>query len=606
MIIGVVIILVVAIGLLWLWKKNKTDFNSKSTLPKPNKIDVVEKVISEDPEVFIDELGKSYFWVEKSREVPRKTYIKADFYGKYWGIIDDPFTNQFEHFKFYDFSFYEVVLKNAIYNDNENEPFELDNIYNIPREKLPKLIHTILEKDGKEYEVNLYEPLFNLKKFKSNRKLHQDDGNEVFGTIETEVVGYILDFKNEIFFEKQYLIEEVISNPVSKPDAEIPKIHKLNIPTGNIEIDRNEKRIEYFYSDYKNTYWGPWKRDKLIGSNSGLGCLSILAGIFAAIFWIGFLLMVLPQMMLLVPFFLLLLLLNLISTRFLGLIFRFLGFLILIGFIITLFQFFRNTTTFISPPRTSYLEDPQEKIIKKRVTTGNVPLTYDTLIYHYRVWNDYDGKKFEGEIWTKKSDYFQSQYFKNNLNFNIYDENSYDKIIYHIKENDKNKLNGVYQLFDSIKKKESLNKIKFAEMIVSFVQDIPYSVVVPLDCNPKLYDDEFLKNYLGSSNARCDGFAKFGINSPVEFMTRLHGDCDTRTLLLYTIFAHYDYDVALFSSEFYRHSILGINLPLKGTYYPYENQRYFLWETTAPNIKAGILPKEISNLKYWRISLKSK
>jgi hypothetical protein len=148
--------------------------------------------------------------------------------------------------------------------------------------------------------------------------------------------------------------------------------------------------------------------------------------------------------------------------------------------------------------------------------------------------------------------------------------------------------------------------VKFAELLVSFVQDIPYAVIVPDDCNPNLYDDKFIREYLSSENASCNGFQKFGINSPVEFMSNLYGDCDTRTLLLYTMLAHYGYDVALFSSEYYSHSIIGVNLPISGIAYTYENQRYVLWETTAPNIKAGVLPKEISNLKYWRISLKSK
>lgn len=179
-------------------------------------------------------------------------------------------------------------------------------------------------------------------------------------------------------------------------------------------------------------------------------------------------------------------------------------------------------------------------------------------------------------------------------------------MIFLIKENDKQKLKGVYQLFDSIKNYENLSYIKFAELIVSFVQDIPYSVVLPGDCDPNLYNDKFIYKYLRSKDARCDGFEKFGINSPVEFMSNLYGDCDTRTLLLYTMLSHYGYDVALFSSEFYNHSIIGINLPINGIKYKYKNQNYVLWETTAPNIKPGILPKEISNLNYWRISLKSK
>jgi hypothetical protein len=62
----------------------------------------------------------------------------------------------------------------------------------------------------------------------------------------------------------------------------------------------------------------------------------------------------------------------------------------------------------------------------------------------------------------------------------------------------------------------------------------------------------------------------------------------------------------LLSSEFYGHSLLGINLPINGIVYNYNNQNYVLWETTALNCKPGIVPNEISNLNNWRISLKSK
>ena len=183
---------------------------------------------------------------------------------------------------------------------------------------------------------------------------------------------------------------------------------------------------------------------------------------------------------------------------------------------------------------------------------------------------------------------------------------SIDRIIFNLKENDKNKLNGLYDLFDSINNKNKLSKVKFAEMVVSFVQDIPYAIILEKGCNASLYSDRFTRNYLLNPNSICDGYQRFGINTPVEFIANLKGDCDSRTVLLYTIFSHYDYDVTVLSSEFYGHSILGIDLPVNGTAYAYRSQRYVMWETTAPNCKPGIIPNEISNLNNWRISLKSK
>lgn len=595
----VIIIIVIAVILYFLFWNKKTDDKAIAVSEDDkNKTDYIEAEELTDEEIYTDENGQ-YKLVEKTREIPRRTYIKARLNGKYWGEIDEHYSNQFAQSKFFDFNIYKVTLKNAVYG---NTPFQLEQDLRIPRERLPKLLHTIIEKDGKEYEVNLHEPVFADIKF--NRKLHQDVGNEVFGTIDAIVTGYILDFTKEIYFEKDYIVPSNEIIPV--PTLEEPVLAKTNTPTGNVEHNRNYKRIEYFYSDYKKTYWSDWKYTKPVTTTDNEGCLSSVIGLLAGIIGIAFLLMLLPQIAVILPFFLILFLLNLIPARFFSWLFRIIGILLLFGFIASLFHFFNTATTRTYIPKPVVTEKPEERRTHTEpiIDTLDNKAVNDTIIKHFRVWQDYDGNQYEGTIWTSKSDFAKAKYFKNNLILNS--SRAYDEMIYRLKENDKNNLSGVYQLFDSIRQKEQLSNVKFAELIVSFVQDIPYTVIVPDDCNPKLYEDKFIKEYLSSDDARCDGFEKFGINSPVEFMSNLNGDCDTRTLLLYTILAHYDYDVALLSSEYYAHSIIGINLPLSGIAYRYQNQRYVLWETTALNIKAGVLPKEISNLNYWRISLKSK
>lgn len=597
----IIIIIIIAVILYFLfWNKKTDDKTIAVSKDEKNKILYEQAEELTEEEIYTDENGQ-YKLLENTREIPRRTYIKATLNGKYWGEIDEQYSNQFEHSKFFDFNIYEVTLKNAVYGV---VPFELEQDLRIPREKLPKLLHTVLEKDGKEYEVNLHEPTFTDIKF--NRKLHQVEGNEVFGTIDAAAAGYILDFTKEVYFEKEYIvpINEII--PVSK--IEDPVLTKINTPTGNVEHNGNYKRTEYFYSDYKQTYWGEWKYTKPPTTTNNEGCFSSVIGLLAGIIGIAFLLMMLPQMAVVLPFFLILFLLNLIPARFFSWLFRILGILLLLGFVASLFHFFNTAATRTYVPKPVITEQPEERKTHTEPIIDKIDnkAANDTIIKHFRVWQDYDGNQYEGTIWTRKSDFAKAKYFKNNVILNSNSSRAYDEMIYRLKENDKNNLSGVYQLFDSIRQEEQLSNVKFAELIVSFVQDIPYTVIVPDDCNPNLYEDKFIKEYLSSEDARCDGFEKFGINSPVEFMSNLNGDCDTRTLLIYTMLAHYGYDLALFSSEYYAHSIIGINLPISGTAYQYQNQRYVLWETTAPNIKAGILPKEISNLNYWRISLKSK
>jgi len=557
---------------------------------------------NDEYEVFTDENDLEYKLVQKTKEIPRRTYIKANLNGKFWGEIDENYSNQFANSNFYDFTIYEVALHNSEYS---KAPFKIIQDYNIPREKLPKLLKTILQKDGKVYEVNLHEPTFELGSLKFNRKLHQVEGNEVFGTIDAVVTGYILDFIVEHYTEKEYLIP--ISDSTSQIILSEPKLTKTGNPTGTVDYKENYRRIEYFYSDYKTTYWSDWKYSKPSNTSNKEGCFSSLLGLIGIILGIGFLLLILPSLAYILPFFLIIFLLNIIPSKLYNWVFRFIAVIILIGFVASLFHLFSDsTTTFIPEP--IIVENPkeQETQISPIIDTVNNVAKADTLIKHYRVWKDYDENKYEGYIWTKRSDYNNSKQYKNNLNTRQNTPRGYDEIIYLLKEKDKQKLKGVYQLFDSIRVNNHLSNIKFAELLVSFVQDIPYAVILPDDCNPRLYDDKFIQDYLNSKNARCDGFEKFGINSPVEFMSNLYGDCDTRTLLLYTMLSHYGFDVALFSSEYYSHSIIGVNLPIDGIAYKYGHQRYVLWETTASNIRPGILPKEISNLNYWRISLKSK
>src|SRR5690606_11103040 len=352
---------------------------------------------------------------EKTREIPRRTYIKAVLNGKYWGEIDEQFSNQFAHSKFFDFNIYEVTLNNAEYSEF---PFEINENYNIPREKLPKLLHTILQKDGKAYEVNLHEPIFELGSIKFNRKLHQNEGNEVFGTIDAVVTGYILDFTKEVYFEPEY-IGTILKNTHIQ-GVEEPILYKTNVPTGNVKYKGNYINTEKFLSNYKDTYWEGWKYSKPSTTTNTEGCFSSVIGLLAGIIGIAFLLMMLPQMAILLPFFLILFLLILNPARFFSWLFRMIGILLLLGFVASLFHFFNTTTTQTYIPKPVVTEQPEER--KTHTEPIIDPLdnktVNDTIIKHFRVWQDYDGNQYEGTIWTKKSEFTKAKYFKNNLTLN--------------------------------------------------------------------------------------------------------------------------------------------------------------------------------------------
>ncbi|MEI6697019.1 MAG: hypothetical protein WCO13_13245 [Bacteroidota bacterium] len=564
-----------------------------------------------DDEIFIDENGDKYQNVTKTIEIPRKTFILGKLTGKYWGELDFEKERFKLNSKFYNFKLYEAEIQITDRNEHPKGPFKFIADASFSKDKLPEILCCKISDNSitGEYEIILHEP--KVKDVKIDRKHHQIEGNETFGIITAEITGYILDSFTETYIEKIPVIDYPIEGSTindNQPKYTINTLTKTNITTGNIEYKDNYIRHEYYYSDFKQKYWGGWTFNRSPKNYNQEGCLSSFFWIIFIIIGISFLLLLLPNLMFILPFLLLPLLFRLFSSSIWFWILRIIGGALLLLFLISIIFAISNVkrNTYIPTP---VVQDVPEEVIPKvepiTDTLGNS--TNDSLIVHYRKWKDYEGNEYAGKFWVKTSDYHNSRSYKNNL-YIANDDNisGYDKMLFSIKEKDKNSLDGLYQLFDSIKKSNTLSNSKFAEMIVSFVQDIPYSVILPYGCDASLYSDNFIREYLSSPNARCDGNERFGINTPVEFLASLNGDCDTRTLLLYTIFQHYSYDVALLSSEQYSHSMLGINTFYKGKAYYYQNQRYVFWETTSPNIKPGVLPTELSNTNYWRISLKSK
>jgi hypothetical protein len=595
----VIIIVIAALGLLLFLTNRKTDSKTTNEISASDQADESIEDPADEIPVHIDENGNHYRIIEKTREIPRKTFIKGVLNGKYWGEIEEELSFRFTHSQFYDFNIYEVSLKNALYGSS---PFRLLEDLSIPRERLPKHLNTILEKDGKEYELNLHEPIFENIRF--NRKLHQNEKDEVFGTIDAVVTGYVLDFIEEKYTEREYL--HVTSVPADvESEFDEPEPSKTLTPTGKVEYDGDYKRNEYYYSDYKKTYWGDWEHSRH-ATGEKEGCLSIFNDLATGIVGIAFILLILPQVGIILPIIAIPLLLNSISGKLFGRLSRIFGILILLGMALGLYQFIRNSSQ-PAVVKEKALENEQERnrITMPIIDSVDGKQVEDTLIKHYRSWKNYDGKQFEGMVWTKNSSFMNAKRYKNGMNIDQNDKKGYDQLIYQLKEYDKGQLEGVYRLFDSILENNRFERIQFAELIVSFVQDIPYTLIVPGECDSKLYNDKFINQYLSSPGARCDGNEAFAINSPVEFMSSLNGDCDTRTLFLYTVLARYNYDVTLLSSEYYAHSLIGVNLPINGTSYQHQDKRYVLWETTVPNLKAGIIPSELSNMNYWRISLKS-
>ena len=218
------------------------------------------------------------------------------------------------------------------------------------------------------------------------------------------------------------------------------------------------------------------------------------------------------------------------------------------------------------------------------------------------MWKDFDNHKYEGKYYIYKDDIAKSTYNLKNLKSLNLDKFGY--IYSNVYQSDKNSLNGVYEMLDKIRVSQKLDNVEFANTIVSMVQSIDYVLVLEEGCTDPVVLQNRQVQQMINSGISCDGYAPYGLKTPTQFLSDLKGDCDSRTLLLYSIFKHYNYKVAIINSEVYEHSMLGLDLPgASGMYKPYNGVRYYFWETTNNGFKIGEIPKENGNLNYWKIEL---
>lgn len=212
-----------------------------------------------------------------------------------------------------------------------------------------------------------------------------------------------------------------------------------------------------------------------------------------------------------------------------------------------------------------------------------------------RGWFDYNKNSFCLDYTIKNKTYKTSHSLKvnyrhpNTKNYITFWKKIYNKLYL----NDKDKLTNIYDSLSSIKVEHQLNRTDFAKVIVSFVQDIPYTYLFTGNgcATRENKNDDCLENvYLG-------------ILSPVEFMHSLYGDCDTRTVLLYCILKHFNYNPLILISRSYRHSMLALNIQSTGKYILHNGIKYYFWETTGKGWLAGIIPPDMNNILKWDVAL---
>lgn len=542
----------------------------------------------------------------------KRIYIVGEIFIKYYALQDEVLTENINdiYFKIHPTQVTARVYEGDIYR-NEEPPADVNTIFSNSQPSQFILTNTatevIYENHKNFYELEIRNPII-LNPTISDVTKHEGIS---YGTLSGDLYAFF-EFKEER--EVEVIVEECFGETGRKEE--------------NSDENNVYRRLEYYNSDC-TTYWGPWIAEPIrqpsratdhydpsynftkqgfrkwhqSDATKGAGC-----GFIPTLLFLGFFLLILlpmfnPLTWLLILIALLLLLRN--SGWFLNTIFR-IGTLMLALFTLAaIWSLFMGNNHNI---QSNAIDDGQEISTVRtednhNSETGNTSNEKDQIISHYRVWNDYSGNRYEGELKIFLSDYQSAKNDHNEMNMRIQSEADWSVIYNSILHNDRDRINLVYSLFDSIRNVKKLDRSQFAEMIVSCIQDIPYYIILPNDCSIQGQEDPFVRNFLNENPNFCLGNISYGVQTPGEFLGNLKGDCDTRVAILFEIFNHYNYKVAILGSSQFRHSILGIELSGEGLSKAHKGINYKMWETTSEGFRPGILAPEVSNLNYWNFYL---
>ncbi len=375
------ILILALIIILFLFSRNNNTVNTQTTFN--NNVNLKKYISANKEDYLTDENGQKYYNIQRTRKNVRKLYIHGFLTGKYRGDLDTDKQNRFLHSKFFNFDIYESEIDtielnrcnciteskslcNGIHTETEGG-FLLDTDevgdsiikYNKP---IPAILS--IKSLCKKFNISIREP--ELKNVQIDKKLHQTEEHEVFGTLKAEITGYIFEEVNEEYFDEIYIDDkgEVIAN-------------SMPLSSGTP-------------SDYIPSHI----------SNDDC-CLSSILRWLLLIIGILFLIAAFPVLLSLWPLFLFLFGYYFFRDNS--------GCIIPIVLLLLLGIFIFSILSSNNPLRRRYLYPPKEE--QDRRKTDNIPITdtirskdstmsdsliQDTLIMHYHTWKDYNGNRYEG------------------------------------------------------------------------------------------------------------------------------------------------------------------------------------------------------------------
>jgi hypothetical protein len=168
---------------------------------------------------------------------------------------------------------------------------------------------------------------------------------------------------------------------------------------------------------------------------------------------------------------------------------------------------------------------------------------------------------------------------------------------------DEQKLDSLAEVFRAEQQKRNLNSGQTAEMVITFIQEIPYCLIHEGSCAEANKMAGFIAEY-HQEGKPCLPNIITGLQSPYEFIHNLKGDCDTRSLLGFSLLSKLGIPASVWVSEAYGHSVLGVGLGSGGTYYKMVGGiRHSAVELTAKGFRLGMISPEQGDMNNWKIAL---
>lgn len=293
----------------------------------------------------------------------------------------------------------------------------------------------------------------------------------------------------------------------------------------------------------------------------------------------------------------------------LGGFFRAIGSLALFGFIAYfLFNIFYKTSSGSVPVKTRggnvkiFPPKPKPTDDTKKSDPNNVSTEKEVN------WFDFQDLHYTARYETGELEFKESISGQEELKASITDVNSslefYTRFYNGLNRMDEPKIKAIAKIFSDSASKKNMDALQTAEMVITFIQEIPYYLVHDESCEKAIAtNNRFMVDYHREGKP-CLPFITAGVQSPYEFLHNLKGDCDTRSLLGYAILSQLNIASSVWVSEAYGHSILGVAVPAgNGIFKSINGVKHYGVELTAKGFRLGMVAPENANPNNWEITL---